>query len=76
MPFLFQVGTLLRQAKSGRLIVRLSQEVRPGAYIFDDGGRKLGRVVELIGPVKSPYASVTLVSRRAGKPGEPVFVER
>jgi len=73
---LFQVGTLLHQAKSGRLIVRLSQEVRPGVFVFDGGGRKLGRIVELIGPVKSPYASVAVVSSRLGKPGDPAFIER
>lgn len=73
---MFQVGTLLHQAKSGRLIIKLSQEVRPGVFIFDQGNRKLGRVVELIGPVKSPYASVAVVSSRLGKPGDPAFVER
>ena len=74
--FLPQVGILFHQAKSGRLIVRLSQEVRPGEFILDDGGRKLGRVVELIGPVKAPYASVALISKKTGKPGDPAFVER
>jgi RNA-binding protein len=72
---LFQVGILLHQAKSGRLIVRLSKEVRPGAFVVDGGGRKLGRVAELIGPVKAPYASVNVVSSRVGKPGDPVFAE-
>ena len=72
---MFQVGTLLHQAKSGRLIVKLSQEVRPGIFVFDEGGRKLGKVVELLGPVKSPYASVAVVSSRLGKPGDPAFVE-
>lgn len=73
---MFQVGTLLHQAKSGRLIVKLSQEVRPGVFVFDQGSRKLGRIVELIGPVKSPYASVAVASSRLGKPGDPVLVER
>lgn len=73
---MLQVGVLLHQAKSGRLIVRLSKEVRPGAFLFDDGGRKLGRIVELIGPVRSPYASVAVVSSRLGKPGDPAFLER
>ena len=73
---MFQVGTLLHQAKSGRLIVKLSQEVRPGIFVFDEGGRKLGKVVELLGPVKFPYASVAVVSSRLGKPGDPAFVER
>lgn len=73
---MFQVGIILHQAKSGRLIVRLSQEVRPGVFLFDDGKRKLGKVAELIGPVKSPYASVAVVSSRLGKPGDAVFLER
>jgi RNA-binding protein len=72
---LFQVGTILHQAKSGRLVVKLSREVRPGASVFDDGKKKLGRVVELIGPVKAPYASVAVLSSRLGKPGDPVFLE-
>ena len=76
MSFLLQVGTLLHQAKSGRLIIKLSQEVRPGVLVFDQGNRKLGRVVELIGPVRSPYASVAVMSSRLGKTGDPVFVER
>ncbi len=73
---MFQVGTIKHQAKSGRLIVRLSKEVRPGAFILDVDGRKLGRIVELIGPVKSPYASVAVVSSRLGKAGDPTFLER
>jgi rRNA processing protein Gar1 len=43
--------------------------------LLDEGGRKLGRVVELIGPVKAPYASVA-VSGRPGKKGDPAFLER
>ena len=67
---------MLHQAKSGRLIVRLTKEVRSGVPIMDDKGRKLGRVVELIGPVRAPYASVMLTSSRIGKKGDAVFVER
>jgi rRNA processing protein Gar1 len=44
--------------------------------LFDEDKRKLGRVIELIGPVRSPYASVGVVSSRLGKPGDPVFLER
>jgi RNA-binding protein len=72
---LFQVGILTHQAKSGRLIVKLSREIRPGVYLYDEDKRKLGKVVELIGPVKAPYASVAVVSSRLGKAGDPAFVE-
>jgi RNA-binding protein len=66
----------MHQAKSGRLIVRLSKETKPGVILVDQDRRKLGKVVELIGPVRAPYASVAVVSSRLGKPGDPVFQER
>ncbi len=69
---MYQVGVLLHQAKSGRLIVRLTKEVRPGSFIVDEKGKKLGKVVELIGPVSAPYASL-LVGTSRFRPGDPVF---
>ncbi|MDG6991224.1 MAG: hypothetical protein JRM99_07380 [Nitrososphaerota archaeon] len=72
---MLQVGTILHQAKSGRLIARLSKEVRPGAFLFDSGKKKVGRVVELIGPMRAPFASVAVVTSRLGKPGDPLFLE-
>jgi len=55
--------------------VKLSREVRPGVSLCTADKRKLGKVVELIGPVRSPYASVAVVSSRLGKAGDPAFVE-
>ena len=72
---MFQVGVFLHQARSGRLIVKLSKEVRPGVFLYDEDRRKLGKVIELIGPIKSPYASVAVVSSKLGKSGDPAFVE-
>ncbi len=72
---MFQVGSIVHQAKSGRLVVKLSREVRPGAFLLDEKGKKLGRVVELIGPVRGPYASVAVSTSRLGKQGDGAFVE-
>ena len=72
---MLQVGILTHQAKSGRLIVKLTKEVRPGASLLDGDGRRLGRIVELIGPVRAPYASVAVISSRLGRAGDPVFLE-
>jgi rRNA processing protein Gar1 len=69
------VGVILHRAKSGRLIVRLTSEIRTGAMTFDGDGKKLGKAVELIGPVKAPYASLSPSTSRPGKSGDPVFVE-
>jgi rRNA processing protein Gar1 len=71
-----EIGVILHQAKSGRLIIRLSKEVQPGNFIVDAKGRKMGQVVELIGPVKSPYASVAPSTSRPGKDGDRAFVNR
>ena len=71
-----QIGVSSHQARSGRLIVRLSTEVRPGVPLLDERGRRLGKVVELIGPVKAPYASVAPATERLGKSGDAVFIEK
>jgi rRNA processing protein Gar1 len=44
-------------------------------FVFDDGNRKLGKIIELIGPVRAPYASVAVVSSKLGRLKDPVFVE-
>jgi len=69
-----EIGVILHQAKSGRLIVSLSKPVRPGSYVLDDKGRKLGTVVELIGPTKSPYASVAPATSRTGRKSDRAFI--
>jgi RNA-binding protein len=71
---LFQVGVLLHQARSGRLVIRLTRELKPGAMLVDEKGRTLGKVIELIGPVRAPYASVAPATSKFGKAGDPVFV--
>ena len=72
---MLQVGILLHQAKSGRLIFKLSREVRAGAVFVDEKGRRLGRVVEIIGPVKGPYASVAPATSKFGAAGAAAFIE-
>ena len=73
---MFQIGTILHQAKSGRLILKLSREVKPGSTVVDAQGKKLGKVIELIGPVKAPYASVGVSTSRLGKRGDPAYLGR
>lgn len=45
---------------SGRLIVKLNKEISPGQIVIDNEGNKIGKIIELIGSVKSPYASVDI----------------
>jgi len=62
-----EVGEVLHIAKSGRIIVKLSQKVNPGDILVNTKGKKLAKVVELIGPVKSPYASAMPLIDKAKK---------
>ena len=59
---LTEIGKIIHKAKSGRLILKLFQEshIKMGDTIVTSQGRKIGIVNELLGPVKSPYASVIL----------------
>ena len=52
-----EVGEVLHIANSGRVIVRLSREIKEGQILCDKNNQKIGRVTELIGPVKNPFAS-------------------
>ncbi|MFZ0513480.1 MAG: Gar1/Naf1 family protein [Candidatus Nitrosopolaris sp.] len=66
-----EVGEVMHLAKSSRLIVRLlgssSKDTRSGEILVDQNGRGVGKVVEIIGPVTSPYASVMPLTGRPNK---------
>jgi RNA-binding protein len=54
-----EAGTVLHLARSGRLILKASPPaVREGSILVDEKGRRTGKVLELIGPVESPFLSV------------------
>ncbi len=70
------VGYVLRQARSGRIIVKLFVEVPEGSVLYDRRGRKVGVVREVFGPVRSPYASLEpRTDRIGGLIGEDVYAE-
>lgn len=66
-----EVGEVMHLAKSSRLIVRLQgplgKETRPGEILVDQKGRGVGKVLEVIGPVSAPYASVIPLTDRTNK---------
>lgn len=54
------LGEILHLSKSGRLIVKIDQNrknTRAGSLVFVNE-KKIGKIVELIGSIKSPYASI------------------
>jgi rRNA processing protein Gar1 len=65
-----EMGEVVHLAKSGRIIVKLygkGENVRSGEMLIDSSGKKVGKIVELIGPVSSPYASVTPATDRTSR---------
>ena len=72
------VGEVMHLARSGRLIVKLNtadgDRIKPGEFLVDGSGRRVGRVVELLGSVSSPYASVIPMTDRTSRlAGSKVF---
>lgn len=56
-----KIGKVVHLAKSGRLIVKIEENIDHnviGQTLIDDKGARVGKIIELIGSVKSPYASV------------------
>lgn len=62
-----EVGKVMHLAKSGRLIIKVDKWLKPGTILLDSKGRKLAKVTELIGPVKSPYATALPLTKRIGR---------
>ena len=44
-------------AASGRVIIQLSKELVEGQILCDENGTRVAKVMEMIGPVKKPFAS-------------------
>ena len=59
---LVEVGEIVHKANSGRLIVKLNERnlVNAGDLLFNSDSVKIGIINELIGPVRSPYASIII----------------
>ncbi len=52
------IGMAMHVAKSGRLVIKAKGEVRAGETVFDEKGRTVGKVLEVIGPTRAPYLTV------------------
>jgi RNA-binding protein len=74
-----KIGAIVHLAKSGRLIVKIEENINHnliGQSLIDDRGTKVGKIIELIGPVKSPYASVIPTSNSKYSIGGLVYTSR
>jgi RNA-binding protein len=66
MSTITEAGEVIHLAKSGRLILKITKDIKlaAGEILTDESGKKVGRVTELIGPVIAPYASILLLDNR------------
>lgn len=62
-----EVGEILHLAGSGRVIVQLSEKVVEGQLLCDEKGTRIAKVMELIGPVRRPFASATPLTNNVKK---------
>ncbi|MEM2007362.1 MAG: Gar1/Naf1 family protein [Sulfolobales archaeon] len=55
-----RLGYILHTTSSGKLIIRLSSSKPPrlGSKVLNSRGEVIGVLVDVIGPVRSPYAVV------------------
>jgi RNA-binding protein len=49
------LGSAISISASGKLVVRSEKTPRMGSEVKDKEGRKIGKVVQIIGPVKKPF---------------------
>ena len=62
-------------AGSGRVIVQLSKELVEGQILCENKGTRVAKVMELIGPIKRPFASATPLTNSINKfVGKQVFI--
>ena len=54
-------------AGSGRVIIQLSDRLVEGQLLCDEKGTKVAKVMELIGPVKRPFASAVPLTNNIKK---------
>lgn len=62
-----EVGEILHLAGSGRVIIQLTEKLEEGEILCDETGTKVAKVMELIGPIKRPFASATPLTNNIKK---------
>jgi len=57
-----KIGKILHISNLARniLVIKLYERTRVGVVIYDKEMRELGKIIEVFGPVKAPYARVLL----------------
>jgi RNA-binding protein len=78
MNFKNRVGTALHISRSsGNLILKAENNSKIGDPVFNSGGKKVGLIFDIFGPVKTPFISVRpRIKDPERLVGEPLFLGR
>jgi RNA-binding protein len=78
MNFKNRVGTALHISRSsGNLILKAENNAKIGDPVFNSGGKKVGLIFDIFGPVKTPFISVRpRIKDPERLVGEPLFLGR
>jgi len=62
-----RLGYFIHTTASGKMLVKLTvpRPPRIGSRVFDRNGKYVGRVVDVIGPIRSPYVLVKPARKEA-----------
>ena len=71
-----RVAYFLHKSPSGRLIAKVLAHRPPriGVRVYDSRGRFIGRVIDIIGPVNSPYIVIKPSDHPELKPYDELFI--
>ncbi len=71
-----RVAYFLHKSSSGRLIAKVLAHKPPriGIKIYDSRGKLVGRIIDVIGPVSSPYIVIKPLNHPELKPYDELFI--
>ncbi|MFP3130552.1 MAG: Gar1/Naf1 family protein [Nitrososphaeria archaeon] len=75
MP-LKKVGVVYHLTKSNNIVIKAEDIPEINETVYLKNKSELGKVIEVFGPVSSPFILVKYNGKNAVKEGEEVFVER
>ncbi len=55
MVDLKEAGKIIHRTKSGSYVIEAKAKVLPQTLLYDSSGKKVARVVDLIGPIDKPF---------------------
>jgi rRNA processing protein Gar1 len=70
-----RAGEVLHYAKSHMLIIKVRREIKENDTLYLKDGRNIGRIIEVFGPIASPYAAVRTTITDIVK-GEELFSDK